>query len=103
MGDSPDLRLCQASDREHGFRELALSELAEEVALVLVGIHPFQNPPLWLTVDDDLLSFTVQKWLLSAVVSGGHHVGSEFFGCFQEGVEFDFAVAEDVRVRGPAF
>ena len=56
-----------------------------------------------LTVDDDLLSFTVQKRLLLAIVSGGHHVGSEFFGCFQEGVEFDFAVAEDVRVRGPAF
>ena len=100
---SADLRLADVPYRKHCHRQLFLSELAEEIALVLIGVGSGKNAPYRLSVAHDLLSVRVQCRFLAAIMSGRHQVRSHFPGCLQEGIEFNLTIAEDIRIRRPAF
>ena len=102
MSDLAYFRLGQMTDGEQGFAQLLLSQLAEEVTLVLVGIYPFQNSPLRLAIQDNLLSGIVQQGSAAAIVASGDHVGTKAARGFEEGVELDLPVAEHVWIRGTA-
>src|SRR5690606_28218419 len=54
-GDLPNLRLFHRAQREQGARNLASTYRMQEVALVLVGIQPFQQGSGSLSVDRQLL------------------------------------------------
>ena len=98
LGDLANLRLGQSSDREKCLGKLLLGQLAEEIALVLVGIDALEYAPLWLAADDDLVAFRIQQRLTAAVMAGGDHVRTHPFRSLEEGVELDLPVAQDVRI-----
>ena len=68
----------------------------------MFGIDSFQDPPLRLAIDDDLLAIGAKQGLPAAVMAGCDHVGSHPFGSLQEGVELDLPVAEHIRIGSPA-
>ncbi len=97
FGDAPHFGLEQAAHREEGVAQLLLRELAEKIALVLVGIAAREQPVDGASVREPLLG-------LAAVVARGHVVGSERERLPQEDVELDFAVAQHVGIgRAPPF
>ncbi len=89
-GDAPDFGFEQVADGEQRPRELLLGELAEEIALVLVGIAAGEQPVDGAAVRGDVVA--------AAVVARGHAVGTQIERRFQEGVEFDLPVAQHVRI-----
>jgi len=58
----------------------------KEVTLILVGVETLEQPGLAVVV------------LAPHIVAGGDHIGAEDLGVFEEHLELDFAVAEDIRV-----
>ena len=77
--------------RKYGGAQLLLAELAEEVALVLAGIHTFQQ------------AYSAVGVLPSAAVMPcGNCICTKLSGSFEEGVELDLAVAEHIRIGGSA-
>ena len=91
LGDAPHLGFEQPADGKQRPAELLLRELAEEIALVLVGIAACEQlmdrPPV-----------RQRLFRLAAVVARGHVVGAQLQRLAQEYVEFDFAVAQHVGI-----
>ena len=90
-GDAPHLGFEQIADGEQGVAQLLLRELAEEVALILVGVGASEEFIDCSPVGQRLLG-------LAAVVSRGDKIGAQPERFAQEDVEFDFAVAQHVGV-----
>ena len=95
MGKPAHFRFLYISDRKKRLRELLLGQLAEEIALVLVGVCSGQN-----AMD---LSVRAFECFLSAVMTRRNIIGTELLGTFEESVELYFSVTEDVRVWRTAF
>lgn len=89
--DAPHLGLQQPAHGKEGVAQLLLRELAEEVALVLVGVAAREQP-----VDDAPVGERLD--LLAAVVARGDVVGPQLEGFAQEDVELDLAVAQHVGI-----
>src|SRR5690606_14970657 len=85
-GDASDLLLWQVAERKPGGRQLCLSELVQEVALVLAAVDPPQEPPVAALVRH------------AGVVPGCDGLRAQFAGRVEEVLELDLAVAEYVRV-----
>ena len=90
-GDAPHLGFEQIADGEQGVAQLFLRELAEEVALILVGVGAREEFIDCSSVGERLLG-------LAAVVPRGDEIGAQPERFAQEDVEFDFAVAQHVGV-----
>lgn len=90
-GDAPHLGFEQGADGEQGVAQLLLRELAEEVALILVGVGAREEFIDCPSVGQRLLG-------LAAVVPRGDEIGAQPERFAQEDVEFDFAVAQHVGV-----
>ena len=70
---------------------MVLRDLAQEIALVLVAIYTGEQ-----------LVRPVIQGVSAAVMACGHSIGTELVGGIAEEVEFDFPVAQDIRVgRAP--
>jgi len=87
FGDATHFRFFQIPQREQGALELVVIHGVEEVGLVLIGIHGPQQAPL-----------TVVAHL--GIVAGSNIVRAQGDSVVQKRLEFDFLVAEDVRVGG---
>ncbi len=97
LGDAPHLGLEESAHGKQRIAQLFLRELAQKVALVLVGVGAGQQLAAHGAVGVRLLG-------LAAVVTRGHVVGAELEGFVQEDVELDFAVAQHVGIgRAAAF
>src|SRR5690606_40823314 len=68
-------------------RQLCFSHGAEEVALVLAGVAPLEQAGV------------ARDFAGADVVSRGDMRRPECRGVVEEGLELDFAVAQDVRIR----
>ena len=92
LGDAPHLGFEQPADGKQRPAELLLRELAEEIALILVGIAACEQlmdrPPVGQRL-----------FRLAAVVARGHVVGAQLQRLAQEYVEFDFAVDVPFRYK----
>ena len=91
LGDAPHLGFQQSADGKQRPAQLLLRKLAEEIALVLVGVasrEQFMDRP---SVGQRLLG-------LAAVVARGDVVGAQLQRLAQEDVEFDLAVAQHVGI-----
>ena len=96
-GDAPYFGFQQIPDGEQRIAQLFLRELAEKIALVLVGIAAGQQ-------FIDRAAVGQRHLRLAAVVARGDVVGPEFQRFAQETVEFDLAVAQHVGIgRAPPF
>ena len=94
-GYAPHLGLQQVPDRKQRIAQLLLRELAEKIALVLVGIAAGQQFVDRAAVGQHLFR-------LAAVVARGDVVGPEFERFAQEDIEFDLPVAQHVGIgRAP--
>ena len=87
LGQTAHLTFAQVPDGEDCRFELFLTELAEEITLVLARVHSLEKADSAVRIVPS-----------AAIVSGGYSIGSEPSGSLEEGVEFDFPVAEHVRV-----
>jgi monoamine oxidase len=72
-------------------RNLLVAQGVEEIALVFIAVDAAQQAAFAVNV------------LAAHVVACGDKIGPQIFGGeFQEGFEFDFFIAQDVRVRRTA-
>src|SRR5690554_1414771 len=94
LGDGAHLGLLEFAHREEGAGDGRLGHGVEEVALVLVGIEPLEEPRTQQAVGG------AADLTLTNIVAGGDLLGAEHLCVLQEHLELDLAVAEDVRVRG---
>ena len=90
-GDAPHLGLEQPAHGEECVAELFLRELAEEIALVLVGIAAREQAV-------DGAAVRCRRLVLAAVVARSHVVGAQPERFLEEDVEFDLAVAQHVGI-----
>ncbi|MCY1510468.1 hypothetical protein D9M68_448460 [compost metagenome] len=88
LGNRAHCRLFQFADREQGAGDLLAAHRMQEVALVLVRVQALEQFGAAVDV------------AAAHVMTGGDQVRAERQGIVEEGLELDFAVAEDVRVRG---
>ena len=93
-----------------GFKGAWLSKILLTAGANVTGfaLDPPTDPALFslLNLSNEMESIIGDvrdyEHLLAAIVACGHHVSSEIEGLLEEGVEFDFAVAEHVGVGGAA-
>ena len=86
----PHVRLLHVANRKHGLGKLFLIELAQEVALVFVGVRTGHQ--------SIRLAFTTHPL---AIVARRHSLCAKLLGRLEEEVKLDLAVAEHVRIGGP--
>ena len=106
---TPDLRLADVTNREKCSGKLLLGELAEEIALVLVGVAALENPvnrchtPVAPGLGHQhLLSICVFESILAAIMPGGNTIRPQFLCRFPKCRELDFPVAQHIRVGSPS-
>src|SRR3546814_8427217 len=85
-GHAAHVGLGQIAKREYGGRELCLSQLVQEVALVLALVARAQQAPVPVVPVDP------------GVVAGGDALGAQVARGVEEVLELDLAVAQYVRV-----
>ncbi len=91
LGDAAHLRLFQIANREQALTHLLFAQGIEEVALILVGIETAQQARAACAV------------VTAHIVAGGDVGGTQLFGGkFEERLELDLLVAQDIRVRRAA-
>jgi len=82
-----DFRFFQIAQRENRAFELEGLEAVEEIALVFVLIQTFEQ--VMHAVAD----------FFACIVSGGNGIRALFYGVVQKAFEFDFGVAQHIRIR----
>ena len=93
-GDVAHFGLGNGAHGEQGLLQLGMAHRVQEVALVLVVVQSLQQRAL-------ALAFTAAR-----IVAGGDEIGAQLPGVLQEGLELDFAIAQDVwvgRAAGAVF
>ena len=103
LRNPPDLRFRQMADRKHRPRKLLLTQLTQEIRLILVRVRPFvytinNITGVFIVISSGGEAGVEKSHTFAAVMPRGDVIGPHLAGDFKEGVELYLPVAEDVRV-----
>src|SRR5690606_18876766 len=86
FSDAPHFGLLQLTHRKQRLCNFVAAHGVQKVALVFVRIQTFQQQRLAILI------------AATYVVTGGNRIGAQHSGVFEIGFEFDFAVAQNIRI-----